>query len=613
MKLWGIFLIVLTLAFTPFAQAAGPSVSIAKVDESIVTGTVIGLENGQLILASPTAKVPLEDIVEITIKGGAADAAAPNIKVRKLTGKMIGTDGSYKDGGNTKDKAFDGDLNTFFDAPEANRNDGWVGLDLGAPKIIAQVKYAPRPGADMLRRRMLGGKFQGSNKADFTAEVVDLFTVSSVPPAGKLTTWYVPGGQTFRYVRYLTPENGCCNIAEAEFWGSDAPAGAAVKAPSTRAAANVSDKIVNVSQVKDRGGNKTVTTQASATAPSASAATLPAPASAPATTQAHHDAVWKILLIGDDQLAFKISGWSDQKLRVTAPLGNPAGLDIPIEQIRELWCGTDDQIKQARAIKLDAGVEDAAFVTKDGVVITVRGVAVGIDDDALLFKFNDEQKKINLSKLVGVILGGQDTKRDDSFRQTLQLKTGDSLTGTWRSYDKAANVIGLETRWGAKLSIPFDLVIRIRSTNGRLVYVGDLKPAAVEQVPYFDRLMTYRVDKSLTGGPLKLIDGEYARGIAVHSRCLLTYDVGGKYEDFKAKVGFQQPEGKIGQAVFRVLGDGKTLYEDLDARGDAKAPADINVKVTGVQRLTLEVDFGKSEDTGGRVVWANARLLRAKK
>ena len=40
--------------------------------------------------------------------------------------------------------------------------------------------------------------------------------------------------------------------------------------------------------------------------------------------------------------------------------------------------------------------------------------------------------------------------------------------------------------------------------------------------------------------------------------------------------------------------------------------ASTSLKIAGVQRLTLEVDFGKNEDTGDRVVWANPRVLRAK-
>ncbi len=620
-----------TLLTAMAVRAAGPVVTVSRVDETSVTGTLAGLKDGKIILTSPDVKVPLEDVVELTIKGAAASTVVDS-KVRKLTGKAIGTEGSFNNGIHTKDKVFDADLDTFFDAP-GDVSDAWVGLDLGSPKIISEIKYAPRPSSDYFRRRMLGGRFQGSDQADFSSGVVEFFTVTEVPPPGNLTVKKVTVTQAFRYVRYLTPENGGCNIAEAEFWGSDGRADAMAKPPATRTSANTPDEIAKVHSalpdVKRMVGNIFALTDTPAvpvervpgdgtaivhsreiTIAAPPAAT--SPASAPATAQARRDAPWKILLIGDDQLTAKIGGWSDQKLHITALPGMAEGLDIPIEQVRELWCGTADQIKQAQAIKLDEAVEDAAFVLKDGAIVSVRGISLGIDADALLFKFNDEAKRIGLVKLVGVIFGGQVPKRDDSFRQTFQLKNGDVLSGSWRSFDNAANAIGLETRWGAKLGIPIDQVVRLRSINGRLVYVGNLKPATVEQTPYFDRMLPYRIDKSLTGGPLKLSDGEYPHGIAVHSRTVLTYDIAGVYEEFKTKVGFQQPEGKLGQAVVRVSGDGKVLYENLDARGDFK-PVEVSVKVAGVRRLTLEVDFGKNEDTGDRVVWANARLLRAKK
>jgi hypothetical protein len=239
-------------------------------------------------------------------------------------------------------------------------------------------------------------------------------------------------------------------------------------------------------------------------------------------------------------------------------------------------------------------------------------VALGVAGDALRFKFNDEERKINLAKLVGVIFGGNEAKRDPSLRQTLQLSSGDAISGLWKRFDANSGTVGLQTPWGATLDIPISNITRMTSVNGRLMYLTDLKPIAIEQTPYFDRMLPWQINRSLIGGPLKLADGEYKIGIAVHSRTVLTYDAGGQYEDFKVKVGFQLPEGKIGQAIVRVLGDGKTLYEDLDARGDAK-PADVSAKIAGVKQLTLEVDFGKNEDTGDRVVWANPRLLRAKK
>jgi hypothetical protein len=92
---------------------------------------------------------------------------------------------------------------------------------------------------------------------------------------------------------------------------------------------------------------------------------------------------------------------------------------------------------------------------------------------------------------------------------------------------------------------------------------------------------------------------------------VLRYDIGRKYEKFRAKLGFQQPEGKGGRVAVRVLGDNdKVLHEIADARGD-QPPADLDLNVAGVSRLTLEVDFGAEQDVGDRFVWADARLLRA--
>lgn len=71
----------------------------------------------------------------------------------KLTGTGFGTPGSWNNGGDTFDKALDGSLATFFDAPTGNGN--YVGLDLGAPQTITSVRYAPRAG---WAGRMVGGK-----------------------------------------------------------------------------------------------------------------------------------------------------------------------------------------------------------------------------------------------------------------------------------------------------------------------------------------------------------------------------------------------------------------------------------------------------------------------
>ena len=54
-----------------------------------------------------------------------------------MTGTIIGTMGSWNNSGNTKEKARDGSITTFFDAPTGTGV--WVGLDCGTPRIITQT------------------------------------------------------------------------------------------------------------------------------------------------------------------------------------------------------------------------------------------------------------------------------------------------------------------------------------------------------------------------------------------------------------------------------------------------------------------------------------------
>ncbi len=141
----------------------------------------------------------------------------------QLTGSVIGTAGSYGGQSNTIDKVYDGNLATFFDAPVASG--AWAGLDLGSAKVVNEIKFCPRA---TFASRMTGGVFQGANAADFSGAVT-LHTVSGTPTEGTLASQSVSNGTAFRYVRYLSPANGWCNIAEVAFFG---PGGSPTPTPN---------------------------------------------------------------------------------------------------------------------------------------------------------------------------------------------------------------------------------------------------------------------------------------------------------------------------------------------------------------------------------------------
>ncbi|TAG09590.1 MAG: hypothetical protein EAZ42_06495 [Verrucomicrobia bacterium] len=215
-----------SLSYTITATNSPTSYNATNLPAGLSVNTSTGVISG-----TPTAAGTVNTSVSATNSGGtgsstlvftiAPDPAAP----AKLTGTIIGTTGSWENSGNTRDKAFDGDTNSFFDGPSGNGN--WVGLDLGTAQVINQVRYFPRNG---LGERMNGGIFQGSSSADFSSGVVNLHTITTNAP-NSFTAVAITNGSSFRYVRYLSPNGSNGNVAELEFYRPGNGGGGGPSAP----------------------------------------------------------------------------------------------------------------------------------------------------------------------------------------------------------------------------------------------------------------------------------------------------------------------------------------------------------------------------------------------
>ena len=140
----------------------------------------------------------------------------------KLSGTVIGTEKSVDYGTNaasttvnTRERAFDGDLDTYFAAYD--RSFAWVGLDLGEPHIITRIGWAParRNRGD---ERILLAVFEGANSPDFM-DAMPIYIIKNKGTLGKMDYADIVCSKGFRYVRYVGPSDQRCNIGELEFYG----------------------------------------------------------------------------------------------------------------------------------------------------------------------------------------------------------------------------------------------------------------------------------------------------------------------------------------------------------------------------------------------------------
>ncbi|HEX4071344.1 MAG TPA: NPCBM/NEW2 domain-containing protein [Planctomycetaceae bacterium] len=326
---------------------------------------------------------------------------------------------------------------------------------------------------------------------------------------------------------------------------------------------------------------------------------------------------WTVTLKEGGSLQGTIVKWTDARIDVRVAGGHaPIALAIPVPRVMKVWsnkqspktpAGSDDKIDPA---ELATGKDVVVARSASGAIQHVPGRVQGIEGESLVFQFNGQNRKIALSKVAGIYLAGEPSEfaTDETFHEIVEVYGGIKIPGQIASLD--ATTTKVRTQWGQTLAFKTDELVDVAIKNGKAISLTELQPREVQQVPFFDRIIGYRVNESLSGGPILLRDGKHSRGISVHAKTVLTYAIGGRFQRFRAKLGFQLPEGEMGDASIRVLGDDKPLFMKSSLRGDGPVePLDLDV--SGVETLTLAVDFGRHEDIGDRVVWADPTLIRS--
>ncbi len=204
-----------TTATLGWSKVTGASAyNVKRAVTSTGPYTTFGKAITETSYTDATAYASVDDYYYVVsaIVGGVetANSAEVALNHKKVTGTSIGTASTSNPIGN----AFDSNLTTYYEGPDANND--WVGLDLGASAtaIITRVGYTPRYD---YASRMVGGVIQGANSADFS-NAVTLYTITDRPIAGILTMADIANAASYRYVRYLGPSGSHSDVAELQFY-----------------------------------------------------------------------------------------------------------------------------------------------------------------------------------------------------------------------------------------------------------------------------------------------------------------------------------------------------------------------------------------------------------
>jgi hypothetical protein len=144
--------------------------------------------------------------------------------------------------------------------------------------------------------------------------------------------------------------------------------------------------------------------------------------------------------------------------------------------------------------------------------------------------------------------------------------------------------------------------------------LSDLEPFAAQRGTGAPQ-PTYRKDRSFGDRPMTVGGKTYEKGLGCASNTVLAYDLGGRYERFRATVGvddaMKDAANPAPSVCFTALVDGRLAFESGGMKG-ASSPKFVDVDVRGAKILMLRLsgnwdDGGKTDHDCGN--WAEARLI----
>ncbi len=141
--------------------------------------------------------------------------------------------------------------------------------------------------------------------------------------------------------------------------------------------------------------------------------------------------------------------------------------------------------------------------------------------------------------------------------------------------------------------------------QGEIVRLGDMDIARMSSG--WGRPL---VDQSVTGKALSIAGRTFAHGVGTHADSMLYVDLDGKVERFRATVGVDDATNGRGTIVFRVYGNGESLFNSGTMKGSQEAKA-VDIPLAGVRQLLLLV--GSAGDGIGfdHANWCDAEFVFA--
>jgi len=335
---------------------------------------------------------------------------------------------------------------------------------------------------------------------------------------------------------------------------------------------------------------------------------------APGTESRPAGSVWVELIDGSSLVASDYLA-KDGQARIALAGGKM--VEVPILRIRWVRLQGHSEATAAEWSKILQTTPGGDLLVARGEdsIDSHQGVLREVTDSVVKFELDGELLPVKRSKVYGLVY----------FRPKVSELPGaicrvtDASGSCWSARTIALN--GGQLQWstpaGVSVARPLAEVTHVDFSQGRIVYLADLKPESCTWTPYFGtakdlpvrtEFFSPRSDRSLSPGPIELNGKSQPKGLALHSRSHLVYRLPDKFRRFQALVGIDDRVRPHGHVRLLIQGDERTLWEGTVAGTEPARALDLDL--SGVRRLSILVDFGENLDVADHLDLAEARIVK---
>ena len=328
---------------------------------------------------------------------------------------------------------------------------------------------------------------------------------------------------------------------------------------------------------------------------------------------AQQAAVW-VKLVDGSLLVGQDYAVADGQARLTTPEGT---IEVPARDVVSVRLQAQTEATAAQWTRIIEGKIDADLIVvrSDQSLDYHKGVLHNVTGQTVEFALDGEILPVKRPKVYGLIY------RHPAGRQLPEAhcRLTDAAGSQWlvRSIVLEKEKLRWTTPTGLTATRVLASVTRVDFSEGKIVFLSDLKPESVTWTPFFGtngklpalaEFYAPRRDRALGAKPLKLGGKQYAKGLALHSRTEMVFRLPGRFRRLVAIAGIDEGVRPRGNVRLVIRGDDRVLLEKTVAGTDPPLPVDLDL--SGVRRLAILVDFGEDLDVADHLDLCEARVIK---